>query len=57
MVGGIGTVAEDLEEPEVADELGRGGESLDLRGLEELGKQIGVGSGCRADDKICCCPR
>lgn len=47
MVGGVGAVAEDLEEREVWAVFGGGGEGLDLRGREELGEDEGVlGGGC-----------
>lgn len=47
MVGGVGAVAEDLEEREVEAVFGGGGQGLDLRGREELGEDEGVlGGGC-----------
>lgn len=52
MVGGVGAVAEDLEECEVCPVFGRGGEGLDLWGREELGKNEGVLGGGGADDEV-----
>lgn len=48
-----GAPGEDLEEGEVAGMFGCGGaESLDIGGLEQLGKDVCVGSGNGLGDKI-----
>lgn len=53
LVGGIGSVAEDLEEGEVVAVVGGGGEGLDLRGREELGEDEGVWGRGGADYEVC----
>lgn len=53
LVVGIGAVAEDLEDGQIGGILWVGrGQSLDLRCLEQLGKEVGAGMGGGADDEV-----
>lgn len=48
----VGAVGEDLEETEVRGVVGRPREGLDLRRLEKLGEDVGVGVRCRLGHEV-----
>ena len=55
LVVGVGSIAEDLEDGEMVCVLWRGGEGLDLGGVEELGEDEGVGGAGCARYEVCGC--
>lgn len=55
IIARVGAVGEDLEEPQVGDVVGGLREGLDLRRLEKLGEDVGVGVRCRLGYEVGCC--